>query len=163
MRRLPIKPIKNAETANAFLFGLIFNQNQKAERAWQAPYVLKERLGTLNPSKILKLPRVVLLGAVAKQPALHPFIPLMADYVRKACQLLVKRHGGDARKIWQPRKCIKEVLEKLQEFPGIGKHKAAVGVFVLRNELGVSMRDDGTRLNIRTTCPRLYQLYGGEE
>jgi len=162
-RVLNIRPIKSSEEANAFLFGLVFNQNQKAERAWSAPYVLKERLGTLNPEKILSIPQTLLQKAFEERPALHPFVSRTAQHIYGVCKLLATEYRGDARNVWEGNKTISEIIRELQKFPGIGKHKAVVGVFLLRRHLGIPIKDDGTRLNIRTTCPSLYAIYGGDE
>ena len=124
-RVLNIKPIKSAEEANAFLFGLVFNQNQKAERAWNAPYLLKERLGTLNPEEILSImPQTLLQKAFEERPALHPFVSRTAQHIYGTCQLLVAEYGGDARNVWRGNKTTSEIVRELQRFSGIGKHKA---------------------------------------
>lgn len=162
-RTLPIRPIKDRDTANAFLLGLLFNQNQKAERAWTAPYTLRDRLGTLLPKKVIALPSQALIEAVGVPTALHPFVERMSQHVHNICGILIERYDGDARNIWKPVQTTTELLRRLQEFPGIGKHKATVGVFLLKHELGVPVQEDGTRLNIRSTCPNLYQLYGEGE
>lgn len=162
-RLLNIRPINDRDTANAFIFGLICNQNQKAERAWNAPYVLKDRLGTLDPADLLKLDYSTLQTAVIQKPALHPFVVRTTEHIRRACQLLVEAYDGDARVVWEGGKTVSQVLNELQRFAGIGRHKATVGVFLLRHHLGVDIRDDGTRLNIKATCPNLYDIYGGDE
>jgi len=162
-RVLNIQPIRSVEDANAFLFGLVFNQNQKAERAWNAPHVLKERVGTLKPKEMLALPHSRLQKAFEQRPALHPFVMRTARHIHGVCQLLVDQYKGDARNVWGGNRTVNEVLWDLQKFPGIGKHKAIVGVFLLRRHLNVPIRDDGTRLNIRTTCPSLCAIYGDDE
>lgn len=161
-RTLNIRTIKGPESANAFLLGLIFNQNQKAERAWEAPWQLKKRIGTLNPKRLMQLPPRELAWAVSEKPALHPFIEHMTRHVLHACQLLVDEYGGDARRVWSG-KTTSEALRELQRFSGIGTHKATVGVFLLKHHLGVAIKEDGGRLNIRTTCPSLFEIYGGDE
>lgn len=162
-KRLPIKPITSAETANAFLFGLILNQNQQAERAWKAPYLLKKRLGTLNAEKLANLSHEAFMNAFILQPALHPFAFSMVGYLRDACKHLTFKYDGDARNVWSVGSTVGEVLNKLQEFRGIGPHKATVGVFLLQQELGVLLRDDGASIDIRSACPRLYNRYHEEE
>jgi hypothetical protein len=84
----------------------------------------------------------------------------MAEYIYAACELLQKKYAGDARNIWSTSKSTCEVLDNLKAFTGIGKHKAIVGVFLLENALGISVRTDLVKLNIRTTCPSLYEIYG---
>lgn len=158
-KRLPIKPITNTETANAFLFGLILNQNQRAERAWKAPYLLKNRLGTLDAKKLANISHEEFMNAFILRPALHPFAFSMVGYLRDACDHLIFKYDGDARNVWSAGSTAGEVLIRLQEFRGIGLHKATVGVFLLQQELGVSLRDDGARIDIRSACPRLYNRY----
>jgi len=158
--QLPISQIVNKETANAFLFGVIFNQAQRAERAWQAPYVLKNRIGTLDPIKILKMPSGILLKAVGEKPAVHPFIQKMTKHLIESCETLVYEYDADARGIWTPVRSTTEVIKRFQVFSGIGKHKAVMATFLLTHELGITVHDDGTDLNIRTVCPSLSQLYG---
>lgn len=162
-RKLNIRDIKGPESANAFLFGLIFNQNQKAERAWEAPWRLKERIGTLAPKEIVKLSPRKLIQSFAEKPALHPFVERMAHHVLRTCRLLADEYGGDARRVWGGDKTTSQVLHELQKFPGIGGHKATVGVFLLKHHPGVVIKDDGKLLNIRTTCPSLFEIYGGDE
>jgi hypothetical protein len=40
--------------SNAWLFGVIFDQGIPYERAWEAPYILKQRLGHLNMKRLAK-------------------------------------------------------------------------------------------------------------
>jgi len=159
-QKLPIERIENAETANAFLFGLIFNQNQRAEQAWRAPYKLKERLGTLDPKKISSLSVGYIVAIISQKPALHPFAFRMAKSIHAACGLLSEKYTSDARNIWEDGKTTREVLKNLKAFHGIGEHKASVGVFLLKNELDVIIPEDGIKLNMRTMCRSLYELYG---
>jgi uncharacterized HhH-GPD family protein len=158
-KKLPLKPITGSETANAFLFGLILNQNQQADRAWRAPYLLKKRLGTLDARRLARVSPEKFMQAFIMHPALHPFAFAMVRYLQGACEQLVSRYDGDARNIWPNGSTIGDVLKKLREFPGIGPHKATVGVFLLQQELGIPLREDGTSINIQSACPRLYQRY----
>lgn len=159
-RQLPIRPITNIETATAFVFGLIFNQNIKAEKAWEAPFVLAQRLGTIEPAKIIELSDIPLANAIINRPALHPFGQRMAEHIYETSKILASKYAGDARNIWKPKQTTDEILKRLQEFPGIGKHKATVGVFLLKHELGVPIKEGGAEIDIRATCPSLYRIYG---
>jgi len=145
--------------ANAFLFGLVFNQAQSATRAWQAPVALKDRLGTLEPSAIASRSVGEIAAAIAARPALHRFPKVMARYLRTSCDLLTREFGGDARKIWTPAIGLATLLKRLESFSGIGAHKALVGAFLLTNEYGVPVYDDGTQASIRDSCAGLYRLY----
>lgn len=159
---LNIRSIKGPESANAFLFGLIFNQNQKAERSWEAPWQIKKRIGTLEPKKLSNLPHEELSLVISEKPALHPFTRRMTHHILCACQLLVDEYDSDARYVWN-NKTTSEALHELQKFSGVGEHKATVGVFLLTRHAGVTIQKDGKRLNIRSSCPSLFEIYGGDE
>jgi hypothetical protein len=78
----------------------------------------------------------------------------------KSCELLISKYDGDARGIWTPSCDVSDLVERLTEFAGIGKHKAIVGVFLLTVEMGVTVYDDGSKLDIAKECPALSALYG---
>lgn len=56
----------------AFLLGVIFDQGIRYERAWRAPYELQQRLGHLDPARIVADPEAV-RRTVAGPPALHRY------------------------------------------------------------------------------------------
>ena len=159
-KELGIRALRNSETANAFIFGVIFNQNQKAEQAWKAPYVLKERLGTLNPRRIMTSTFGKVLAAVSQRPALHPFAMAMTEYVMAACKLLNSKYDDDARNIWKGHIKSSALIYRLREFDGIGRHKAQVALFLLQHEFSVSFEHDIKQADLLTSCPRLYEIYG---
>ena len=158
-RRPPNGALLTAASANEFLFGLLFNQGQSAKRAWQAPEVLRERLGTLKPSAIAGRSVGEVAAAIALRPALHRFPRVVAGYVWKSCDVLAREYESDARRIWSPGVGLAVLLKRLEGFPGIGRHKAIVGAFLLTHEHHVVVYDDATRVSIRENCAGLYRLY----
>ena len=57
MRGSPFPGTKEADefirsTPFAFLLGVLFNQGMKAEKVWEAPLTLRNRLGHLDPKRI---------------------------------------------------------------------------------------------------------------
>lgn len=159
MRDLGIPKIVSAETANMFILGLIFNQNQRAERAWQAPALLKERLGGLDPEFVVTTSRADIIKAIIEKPALHPFGSRMASNVQGTFVLLLEKYGGDGRNIWTHGSNARDVLTRLQECVGIGKHKANVGLFLLREEFHIPIAKDGTESDIENVCSSLHKIY----
>lgn len=145
--------------ANVFLLGLVFNQGQSAERSWQAPRLLFKRLRTSRMIAISRLDEPFLASVIAVRPALHRFPRVMARYVLGTTRLICSRYGGDARNIWNPSVGLKELLSRLSDVPGIGRHKAEVGVFFLTMEHHVPVLDDGTRIDLKMSCPRLLQTF----
>jgi uncharacterized HhH-GPD family protein len=159
-RALPVRDITDATSANAFVFGVLFNQAQRAEKSWAAPYLLQQRLGTLEPAALAAMPEDDLADALV---GLHRFARNMARYVGQTAHLLAERYGGDARRLWSPAVPAGVLVARLVELPGIGRHKADVALFVLTVELGIPVLDDGVRRSIRATCPSLADLYEADE
>lgn len=60
----------------AFLLGVLFDQNISAERAWIAPYLLRQRLGHLDPARIATSLDAV-HAAVGQAPTLHRYVEKM--------------------------------------------------------------------------------------
>ncbi|UGT64424.1 hypothetical protein [Nocardia asteroides] len=155
---LPIRRIDSAETAFAFVLGILFNQRVKADYAWQAPHRLEERLGTLSPDALIELSEGDYFAAFAKSPAIHPFTNTMAQRSLDIAHIIAERYDGDARNIWNTRITAREFIRRLSEFPGIGEHKARVALFVATVQLGISVVEDGGDYNI-SSCARLAQLF----
>jgi endonuclease III len=158
-RKLPIKKITDARTANSFLLGVVFNQAQKSEKSWKAPELLFKRLGTDDPFELKEYPVGLIENTIAQRPALHCFAPTMAKYIVSAFNQLTDRYGGDARNIWVPPIPLSELMSRLTHFLGIGTHKASVAVFLLTVELGIPVIDDGTKVDITSACPNLSRIY----
>jgi hypothetical protein len=86
----------------AFLLGVLFDQNVPAERAWIAPFLLKERLGHLDP-EIIAHADVAVRDAVQQVPKLHRYVEKMPRWIVRAAQRVLDRYGGDASTIWSDR------------------------------------------------------------
>lgn len=122
---------------NAWLFGVIFDQGVPYEKAWEAPYLLKRRLGHFNIKRIAQMP----IGAVRKAvkgrkpgTALHRFVNRISVSLKKAAGKLVKQYQHDAKNIWKDCRTAGEVIERLDEFHGIGQKKAHMAARIVHEE-----------------------------
>ncbi len=158
-RELPIRDIIDRDSANGFLFGVVFNQAQRAEKSWEAPYLLAERLKTIDPFQLKDFPLWVLADTISQPPSIHRYAKIMAKYLIGTCHVLAEQYDGDARNIWTPTISCGELVDRFITFPGIGKHKASVAIFLLFVECGVKVIDDGNTPSIKHTCPSLYRRY----
>lgn len=159
MRKLPLPNIATSDSAYAFLLGLIFNQNIKAEKAWKAPEILFERLNSRSVEFIASLDTERVEEAIRLSPCIHPFAYQMSNRIVKCSGLLLSKYDSDARNIWTPSIDAKGLMNRLVEFDGIGQHKAIVGLFLLTVELGVTVWDDSTKISVAKECPSLAQIY----
>jgi uncharacterized HhH-GPD family protein len=124
----------------ALLLGVLFDQNVPAERAWIAPFILKERLGHLDPLKIAHAD-VAVREAVQQVPKLHRYVDKMPRWIVRAAQRVVDRYDGDASMIWSDNPTADVLQRRFDDFVGIGQKKAAMAVEILERDLGVPVRN----------------------
>lgn len=129
----------------AFLIGVLFTQGVPAERAWAGPWLLRQRLGHLDPAR-LATERASVDAAFCSRPALHRFKHTVAGWVSDMAGRLLSCWGGDPCRIWEQGSTVAEVSERLASFPGIGRKKAAMAVELLTRHFGVELAgtEDGT-------------------
>jgi uncharacterized HhH-GPD family protein len=123
-----------------FLFGVIFDQGIRAERAWSAPAELKKRLGHLDPFRIANMSEEDLEKILFQKPALHRYRKI-AGWLIEACQLLVTRYNGKAENIWNDNPTAKDLENRFREFKGIKQKKASMAVNILVRDFKVPIRD----------------------
>lgn len=125
-------------SANAFLIGVLFTQGIPAERAWAGPYLLLERLGTLDLAYLAQHEDEV-RDAVQQSPMLHRFKETLPRWISAAARSLLADYDGDAHRIWPPGDHVLDVTERLTAFDGIGRKKAVMAVEILTRHFGVAL------------------------
>ncbi len=144
---LPIDPEANEllyRSPLALLVAMLLDQQIPLERAFSAPYDLKQRLGhDLDARDLAGYDLEALTAIFAQRPALHRFPKAMAARVQELCRLIVERYDGDPTRIWTEAKTGAELVERVGELPGFGKQKAQIFVALLAKQFGV--RPDGWR------------------
>lgn len=120
----------------AFLAGLIMDQTGMDRSAWDTPWLLRERLGHLDPERILAQPEA-LTTAMAGPPALHRSSAKVASWIRDAAEIVVDQYGGDVSSIWSGRVTREQVRKRLEGLPGIGPRQSARGVDILQTRFAV--------------------------
>jgi uncharacterized HhH-GPD family protein len=122
--------------AFAFLAGVLFDQQIPAERAWLAPYLLRQRLGHLDPARIAQDEESVRL-AIQRPPKLHRYVDKMPRWLVLAAQRVMREYQGDAAAIWAAQPSADELQRRFDAFAGIGQKKAAMAVEILERDLNV--------------------------
>jgi uncharacterized HhH-GPD family protein len=123
----------------AFLLGVVFDQGITAERAWEGPWLLQQRLGHLDPERLAQSPTDV-QRAVAQPPSLHRYIEIVPGWIVLAAEKIWLEYGGDAAAIWSDNPTVDVLRARLEAFKGIGVKKSAMAVEMLERDLGVSIR-----------------------
>ena len=124
----------------AFLLGVVFDEGIQAERAWEAPYLLKQRLGHLDPAR-MRDGAAEVRAAVEQPPTLHRYVELMPEALVAAATRVCDEYDGDASAIWSGSPTAAEVDARLQRFRRIGPKKAAMAVEMLVTNFGIDITE----------------------
>jgi uncharacterized HhH-GPD family protein len=124
----------------AFLTAVICDQGIRAERAWEAPYRLRERLGHWDLDRIADEPDSI-RHAFQQRPALHRMVDKVPRWISHAAAKVRSDYDSDAAQIWPARSSARDVRRRLDAFEGIGQKKAAMAVEILERDLGVTITD----------------------
>jgi len=125
----------------AYLFAVILDQSMRAERVWEIPFLLKQRIGHLDVYKIAKMSDEEIIKVFNQKPKLHRFPKTMALRIKKACQLLVDKYDGRAENVWNDNPRSDDLHRRFEEFDGIGQKKASMATNILVRDFGIEVKD----------------------
>ena len=130
-----------SENPTALLIGFCLDQQVPIEWAFLGPLRMRERLGTIDPTRVAKMDPAAVEAAFRTPPALHRFPASMAQRVYGLCQVIAGEYGGDTTRIWTEAQDAKELQRRFAALPGFGAAKARIMVGVVAKHLGT--RPDG--------------------
>ena len=118
----------------ALLVGFAIDQQVPVQKAFEGPFVLKQRVGTLAPRKLAKLD---LEEAFRGPPAIHRFPGAMAGRVRELAAVVADEYGGNASRIWTEAEDTADLRTRLGALPGFGPMKVTALGSVLAKRFGI--------------------------
>ncbi len=118
----------------ALLVGFAIDQQVPVPKAFAGPYVLKQRLGTLEPRALAGRD---LREVFAEKPAIHRFPGSMAERVRELAAVVAEEYGGDASRIWTEATDSADLRKRIAALPGFGEMKIKSLAAVLAKQFGV--------------------------
>jgi len=122
----------------ALLVGFAIDQQVSVPKAFAGPYVLKQRVGTLDPGKLASID---LQDAFRTKPAIHRFPGAMAERVRELAAVVAEDYGGDASRIWSEAKDDADLKKRIGALPGFGEMKIKSLSAVLAKRFGVKVAE----------------------
>jgi uncharacterized HhH-GPD family protein len=122
----------------ALLVGLAIDQQVPVQKAFAGPFVLKERVGTLEPARLAELD---LEPAFRERPAIHRFPGSMAGRVRELASVVTEEYGGDASRIWREAEDSDDLRRRIAALPGFGPMKVTTLASILAKRLGVAVAE----------------------
>ena len=123
----------------ALLIGFALDQQVTVEKAFSGPLALRERLGSLNATK---LAGADLEPIFREKPAIHRFPGSMAKRVHDLAVHVEDRYDGDAARVWTDAASSDELRANLEALPGFGemKVKSLGAVLAKRYKLAVAKK-----------------------
>src|SRR5262245_21821530 len=109
-----------AEDPFALLVGFAIDQQVPVQKAFAGPYVLKQRAGTLDPTKLAAMD---LAPVFTEKPAIHRFPAAMAKRVRELAAVVSEEYGGDASRVWTDARDGADLKKRISALPGYGDMK----------------------------------------
>jgi len=122
----------------ALLVGFAIDQQVPVPKAFAGPYVLKQRVGTLQTARLAAMD---LTDAFRTPPAIHRFPGSMAERVRELAAVVTEEYGGDASRIWSEAADTADLRKRIGALPGFGEMKIMALGSVLSLHYGVAAAD----------------------
>lgn len=126
---------------HAYVIACVMDRQMKAERAWEIPYRICERVGSFEFSRLTKLSKAELVRTMRRPTTLRRYPETMGANMHSAIALIDKRYGGDAGRIWQGRPSSALVVLRFLEFPGVGPKIATMAANLLVRYFKVPLSD----------------------
>lgn len=123
----------------ALLIGFALDQQVPVQKAFSGPKVLLERLGTLDPQRLVEVDPTELEKAAKGPPAIHRFPSAMAKRVQELAAYVAEHYGSDAARLWTDASDGRDLQRRIAALPGFGEMKVASLTAVLRKRLGVEL------------------------
>jgi uncharacterized HhH-GPD family protein len=127
-----------AQDAFALLVGFALDQQVQVQKAFMGPYVLRERLGTLDPAAVAAAD---LDPIFRERPAIHRFPGAMATRVHELALHVLQRYDGQAARVWTDASTTEELRANLEGLPGFGTMKVKALGSVLAKRFGVELAE----------------------
>jgi uncharacterized HhH-GPD family protein len=126
-----------AEDPNALLIGFALDQQVTVQKAFAGPFVLKQRLGHLDPARIAAMQPDGLDAVFRDRPAIHRFPGAMAERVQSLCRDLAEHHDGDGSRVWTEATSGQDLARRIGSLPGFGDMKVRSLAATLIKQFGV--------------------------
>jgi uncharacterized HhH-GPD family protein len=118
----------------ALLIGFALDQQVTVQKAFSGPFVLRERIGTLDAAE---LAAADLEPIFREKPALHRYPGAMAQRVGDLAAHIRDHYDGDAGRVWAGDTDAEQLRANLEALPGFGEMKVKSLGAVLANRFGV--------------------------
>ena len=125
----------------ALLIGFALDQQVTVQTAFAGPLKLKQRLGSLDATRIATTDPADLEALFRQPPAIHRFPGSMAKRVHELAQHVSTEYGGRAERVWTEAADAKDLEKRIRALPGFGDMKVLALSAVLAKRFGVAVAE----------------------
>jgi uncharacterized HhH-GPD family protein len=123
----------------ALLIGFALDQQVSVQKAFAGPFVLLERLGSIDPETLASAD----LDTVFRtKPAIHRFPGKMAERVRDLAAYVRDEHDSDAARVWTDASDATALRANIAALPGFGEMKIKALGSVLAKRFDLELARD---------------------
>jgi len=126
---------------HAFVLACVMDRQIKAEKAWQIPYRISQKIGSFSIRSLSELSRQDVYRLMGEPEPLHRFVETMANYFYSAVQRIKNVYGGDAALMWKGTPSSAEVVYRFLEFEGVGPKIGTMAANILAREFKIPFSD----------------------
>ena len=138
----------NKTEANAFFVGVMLDQMQDADRAWEGAEYLVDNYfretdnfwGEIANTRLTTIRRICRNGYEGQAFALHFATNSFPKRLKAAAKRIVSDYSSDVRNIWNGvgKEDVDKIYWRFKEFEGIGDALAKMAQFILVRDYGVA-------------------------
>jgi len=129
------------EYPHAFVIGCVMNRTIPAEKAWQMPGRIHDRLGTFEFARLAQLDEDEAVRLFREPSPLHRFPETMAECFLLAVRRIREVYGGDASNIWAAPVGSGELVRRFEKFKGMGQKIATMATNILVRDFRIDVTD----------------------
>jgi endonuclease III len=133
-------------TPHAFVLGCIMDKQIQAEKAWIIPYKILTHFKNnflIEHFSIDNLSNISLneYETAFREASLHRFNKKMAKQFRDGVLRIKNRYNSDASRIWSGKPSSKTVVERFEEFNGVGQKISTMATNILFRKFGIEFSE----------------------
>lgn len=129
------------EYPHAFVLGCVMDRQIKAERAWEIPWIIGDRIGSFEFTGFLALSRNRVAELFSDPNKLHRFPTVMAENFYLAIRKIADEYEGDASNIWSEGIGSARLVRRFLEFQGVGQKIATMAANILVRDFHIPLDD----------------------
>ena len=126
---------------HAFVLACVMDRQIKAERAWLIPYLISQKIGGFEFSRLRALSLATVQELMTLPVPLHRFPNRMGENFHDALRIIDEGYAGDASNIWRGKPSSAAVVYRFLQFRGVGPKIATMATNILAREFKVELSD----------------------